>query len=183
MSTFGEGLTFLDYQFGTRKTAAYAEAEKEPERQARVERINVGVLGGFLQTMIAAGDGLDGYKKWIRDGKKPPESELTREDETSPGDQATKRFQAIGTQKAYVLLGFLSEASEIAEVLFVYLRGEITEEEFMKRLHKEGGDALWYLSETSTEMGWPFALMAQANLDKLADRKARGKIHGDGDER
>lgn len=42
---------------------------------------------------------------------------------------------------------------------------------------------LWQLFGVFTAMGWKANDVAVGNLDKLADRKSRGKIDGDGDNR
>lgn len=56
---------------------------------------------------------------------------------------------------------------------------EETDEELMK----EAGDILWQLSGLCSVMGWDLEEIAQMNLDKLASRKERGVIVGDGDNR
>ena len=48
---------------------------------------------------------------------------------------------------------------------------------------KEAGDILWQLSGLCHTMGWTLEEVAQMNLDKLASRKLRGVIEGDGDNR
>lgn len=50
-------------------------------------------------------------------------------------------------------------------------------------LKKEAGDILWQLSGLCTVMGWSLEEIAQMNIDKLADRKKRDKIDGEGDNR
>lgn len=52
-----------------------------------------------------------------------------------------------------------------------------------KDLMKEAGDLCWYLANFATELGVTLEEIAQMNLDKLADRKARGVIGGSGDTR
>lgn len=52
-----------------------------------------------------------------------------------------------------------------------------------KELMLEAGDILWQLSGLCKVMGWDLEQVAQANLDKLASRKERNKIDGDGDNR
>lgn len=48
---------------------------------------------------------------------------------------------------------------------------------------KEAGDILWQLSGLCNTMGWSLEEVAQMNLDKLASRKQRGVIEGEGDNR
>lgn len=55
--------------------------------------------------------------------------------------------------------------------------------EMNQELMKEAGDILWQLAGLCRVMGWNLDTIAQMNLDKLADRKARGVIDGSGDNR
>jgi NTP pyrophosphatase (non-canonical NTP hydrolase) len=52
-----------------------------------------------------------------------------------------------------------------------------------EELMKEAGDILWQFSGLCSVMGWSLEDVAQMNLDKLADHKARGVIDGNGDNR
>lgn len=47
----------------------------------------------------------------------------------------------------------------------------------------EAGDILWQLSGLCKVMGWRLEDVAKANLEKLASRKRRGVIDGNGDNR
>ena len=47
----------------------------------------------------------------------------------------------------------------------------------------EAGDILWQIAGFCRVMGWTLEDVAVGNLEKLADRKSRGKIDGDGDNR
>ena len=55
--------------------------------------------------------------------------------------------------------------------------------DFSEELMKEAGDILWQLSGLCEVMGWKLEDVAQQNLQKLASRKERGKIAGEGDNR
>lgn len=50
-------------------------------------------------------------------------------------------------------------------------------------IQKEAGDILWQLSGLCSVMGWSLEDIAQQNLDKLASRKQRNVIDGNGDNR
>lgn len=52
-----------------------------------------------------------------------------------------------------------------------------------KELKLEAGDIAWQLAGLCSVFGWSLEEVCQANLDKLASRKARGVIDGNGDER
>lgn len=61
---------------------------------------------------------------------------------------------------------------------------ERMKKEFMDDLKKEGGDIQWQISGLFSVMGWKLEEdVAQPNLAKLASRKQRGKIDGNGDNR
>lgn len=55
--------------------------------------------------------------------------------------------------------------------------------EEIDELKKEAGDILWQLSGLCTVMGWNFEDVAKQNLEKLAERKQRNVIDGNGDNR
>ena len=57
------------------------------------------------------------------------------------------------------------------------------EEDTKKELKKEAGDILWQFSGMCKMFGWSLEDVAVGNLDKLADRKERGVIDGEGDNR
>ena len=48
---------------------------------------------------------------------------------------------------------------------------------------KELGDVLWYIAALGKEIGVSLSDIAQANIDKLTDRTARGVINSEGDNR
>ena len=82
-------------------------------------------------------------------------------------------------------LGVAGETGELAEKLKKMIRddgGKLTDErkEMMK---KEIGDVLWYLSQLSRVLGFKFSEAAEANINKLESRLARGVLKGSGDNR
>ena len=50
-------------------------------------------------------------------------------------------------------------------------------------LKHELGDVLWYLTMLCTELNLTLEEVAEANINKLADRRARNVINGNGDHR
>jgi NTP pyrophosphatase (non-canonical NTP hydrolase) len=90
-----------------------------------------------------------------------------------------------GNNLPYVTLGLVGEAGEIAEKVKKIIRdrgGEIDDEQ-KDLLKKELGDVLWYLAQISYELGFTIEDTALLNIEKLASRKERDKLHGDGDNR
>lgn len=82
-------------------------------------------------------------------------------------------------------LGIAGEAGEIAEKLKKSIRddGATISDEKKEALKKEIGDVLWYLSQLSRALGFPFSEVAQANIEKLWKRHQEGLIRGSGDNR
>jgi NTP pyrophosphatase (non-canonical NTP hydrolase) len=79
----------------------------------------------------------------------------------------------------------LGEVGEIQGKVKKILRdqaGNITDAN-REDLKKELGDVLWYVSAMCTELGLSMDEVAQANIDKLFDRKIRNKLEGSGDNR
>lgn len=86
----------------------------------------------------------------------------------------------------YPVLGLTNEAGEVAGKVKKVLRdkgGDFTAEGVQEGLKDELGDVLWYLAATARDLGLTLGEIAQRNLAKLADRKARNVIHGSGDHR
>jgi len=95
--------------------------------------------------------------------------------------QSRARETAIYKQPIlYPALGLGGEAGEVLELVKKQLRDDEWPEELVK---KELGDVLWYIANLCSDCGWSLSDVAQINLDKLASRKERGKLHGSGDER
>ena len=85
----------------------------------------------------------------------------------------------------YATLGLVGETGEIANQVKKIIRddgGTVTRER-TATLAKELGDGLWYFAEVATKLGLQLSDIAKANLKKLYDRKDRGTLHGDGDNR
>lgn len=99
--------------------------------------------------------------------------------------RATAQYPSIGHPVIYPALGLVNEAGEVAgkiKKIFRDKRGNIGEAE-REALKAELGDVLWYIAQVATELNLPLDEIAEANLEKLLDRQARGKIKGDGDNR
>lgn len=80
----------------------------------------------------------------------------------------------------YPALGLTSEAGEVSDKIKKWLRdGQSDKEEIAKEL----GDVLWYVAILAEDLGFTLSDVAMLNLEKLRNRKKRGKIRGSGDNR
>lgn len=83
------------------------------------------------------------------------------------------------------VLGLCGESGEVADKVKKLQRnnGGVMSDEERAELLKELGDVLWYLSALTHYLGGSLDEVAQGNLQKLFDRKARGVIKSAGDNR
>lgn len=99
--------------------------------------------------------------------------------------RATAKYPVIGHGVIYPALGLVNEAGEVAGKIKKIFRdkdGMIGEAE-KEALKFELGDVLWYIAQVCSELNLSMNEVAEANIEKLLDRQARGKIQGDGDDR
>jgi NTP pyrophosphatase (non-canonical NTP hydrolase) len=99
--------------------------------------------------------------------------------------RGTAKYPVIGHAVIYPTLGLVNEAGEVSGKIKKIFRdkdGVIGEAE-KEALKAELGDVLWYISQVATELDLSLDEIAEANIAKLLDRQARGKIQGDGDNR
>ena len=89
------------------------------------------------------------------------------------GELAGKVAKAIRKEKAYILDNQLITERGL---------NALTVEE-MNDIKSEAGDVIWQIAGLCHVMGWAFDDVAKNNLAKLADRKNRGVIAGNGDRR
>lgn len=97
----------------------------------------------------------------------------------------TANYPVIGKSFVYPAIGLSGEAGEISEKVKKIFRdenGEISDKT-RDSLERELGDVLWYIACLSRELGLSLQEVAETNLEKLKDRKARDAINGDGDYR
>lgn len=88
----------------------------------------------------------------------------------------------------YVALG-LAETGEIQEKVKKAIRED--DPSYLQDIPDEAGDVLWYLTRLPKELreidevdfDGSLADIAESNLDKLFDRKDRGVLEGEGDDR
>lgn len=100
---------------------------------------------------------------------------------------------------SYMFIGFVGEMGEFASKVAKAIRKEkamidgnylITEkgndsltEQELADLRSEVGDCAWFIAGLCKVMGWTLEDVCKENLAKLASRKQRGLIDGNGDNR
>lgn len=84
----------------------------------------------------------------------------------------------------YPVLGLAGESGEVAEKVKKVIRrnGEF-DADVKLQIARELGDVLWYVANLAHELGYDLDTIARMNIDKLADRKERGVVKGEGDHR
>jgi hypothetical protein len=97
---------------------------------------------------------------------------------------------------SYLSFGLVAEVGEVADkIAKAVRRGKISinndeiiikrgsGEELTQGIVQELGDVLWFVAMLAQRLGYSLEEVMRRNLDKLADRQARGVIIGDGDKR
>lgn len=104
-------------------------------------------------------------------------------------------FSMYGDNPMYPLFGLAEEAGEVCGKVTKYIRkhdgllplppgvGGPLDVGFRCDLAKELGDCLWMIAEICTQYGLSLSDVMEYNLVKLKDRKDRGVIVGEGDNR
>lgn len=97
----------------------------------------------------------------------------------------TAKYPSLGENYVYPTLGLAGETGEVTEKVKKVIREKegIMDEEAKLQIRKELGDVLWYIAQLATELNLSLEDIAEHNIEKLADRLERGKIHGSGDNR
>ena len=112
--------------------------------------------------------------------------------------EAAHKFAAYGENPEYAYAGLAEEAGEVLGKRAKFIRkhhGIEPEQAFGREtmkadackyyddIKKELGDVLWMVSEIATNCGLTLGEIMAHNIEKLTDRKARGVIVGEGDNR
>ena len=85
----------------------------------------------------------------------------------------------------YSVSGLCDESGEVAGKVKKWLRGDLGDAPHPSKedLQKELGDVLWYIAAICSDLDISLDDVASGNIAKLASRKERGVIQGDGDNR
>ena len=97
----------------------------------------------------------------------------------------TAAYPDVGCNPIYATLGLTGEAGEVADKVKKVIRDRagIFDAETREAIKLELGDVLWYVAQLASELGYDLEEVAEANLQKLSSRAARGRIGGSGDQR
>lgn len=90
---------------------------------------------------------------------------------------------AIYRDKMYPVLGLAEEAGEVCGKLAKFVRDGGDKEVLRTNLKKELGDVLWMVAAIASDHALSLDDIAQANIEKLRSRAARGVLGGSGDNR
>ena len=126
--------------------------------------------------------------------------------EASEYQRAAHEFATYGHNPFYPVCGLSEEVGEVCGKIAKFIRKHDGAEpeidlafaaehrmlnaqqiddnyQFREDLEKELGDVLWMVAEICTTYQLSLGMVMQKNLDKLTDRKKRGVIVGEGDNR
>ena len=99
--------------------------------------------------------------------------------------EKTAIYPNRGSNLSYPALGLTGEAGEVADKVKKLIRDHdgILTPTLKLEMVKELGDVLWYLTALALELNVNLEDVAKSNVKKLTDRKSRGVLKGDGDNR
>ena len=109
-------------------------------------------------------------------------------------------FASYGDNPMYPVLGLSEEVGEVCGKIAKFIRKHdgvspflsidqlghdmaTANADFLASIEKELGDVCWMLVALATELGLSLEQIMEKNIEKLTDRKNRGVIVGEGDNR
>lgn len=97
----------------------------------------------------------------------------------------TAAYKNVGNNYVYPCLGLAGETGEVCEKIKKLQRDhdDVLTDDYKQAVCSELGDCLWYMSQICSELNIDLEDVAANNLTKLASRKQRNVIKGNGDER
>ena len=97
----------------------------------------------------------------------------------------TAAYPDVGRNPIYPTLGLTGEAGEVADKVKKVIRdrGGGFDADTREAIKLGLGDVLRYVAQLASELGYALNEGADANLQKLSSRAARGRIGGSGDQR
>jgi len=92
-------------------------------------------------------------------------------------------YRIDSANEAYALFNLAAEVGEVLGLVAKLIRDGAGEKDMAELMKKELGDVMWMVAAVADDAGLSLSEICTVNLEKLADRKARNKIMGSGDER
>jgi len=137
---------------------------------------NVGLQLGKVKKVIRSGHRIKGLRE---------HSEIVEHSKKFHKDVQPKQQGIPAARAVYALFGLCEEVGEVIGKVADHLENggdflDLIEDE---AILKELGDVAWYLAASSAEFGLCLSTVMAKNLEKLNDRKDRGVLHGEGDNR
>ena len=87
----------------------------------------------------------------------------------------------LAATSAHINNGLIAEVGEVFGVYQKFYRGDFDQGEKTRRLIKELGDVMWYLSELANLENIDLETVLDINMRNLKNRQKREKLQGDGD--
>ena len=102
--------------------------------------------------------------------------------------RAAAEFAEFAPDSIYPFLGLAEEAGAACGKVAKWIRrngdaGVYRDPVLRERIEKELGDVLWMTAACAAMFRLDLGKVAKSNIAKLSDRKARGVIVGEGDDR
>lgn len=119
-----------------------------------------------LQALMILAPAIDQDKKGLFYGRDTEELQFARNVATV----RTNEYQHVDTATLHAILGIISEANELGEILLEHLQNHKSIEELKAKLIDESGDVLWYLAKLFRRLGTTFEEVGEANTQKLLVR-------------
>ena len=92
-------------------------------------------------------------------------------------------YRIASANEAYALFNLAAEVGEVLGLVAKLIRDGAGEKNMEEMMKKELGDVMWMIAAVADDADLSLSEICTENLTKLADRKARNKIMGSGDER
>lgn len=157
-------MTNIDYVNG----ALLTEAPVTPEMTARfLNHDTISRLNSFLDRSIDTADDLDRMKRHLFYGKDPDGAVSLRTVAPAMGQRVVDNIRLL-----HALIGFLTEAGEIAEAITSHIFSPALEVPNLNAINliEEGGDLFWYMAIFADALSVTFDDMQDRNLRKLSSR-------------
>lgn len=96
--------------------------------------------------------------------------------------QSAMQYRMKSADASYAMLGLSGEVGELHSLIAKGIRDGLTKD-FKDQAIKELGDVLWFVAAIAADLETSLDQVATTNISKLADRAARNKLSGSGDNR